>query len=46
MTVKYIQIAVSDQLHLKLKKKCVDERVAMNQKLLEIIERELQLGGE
>ena len=41
MTVKYIQITISDELHQNLKKKCIDDAVTLNQKFQEMIEREL-----
>jgi hypothetical protein len=40
--VKYVQITLSDQVHLMLKKKCVEEKVTMIQKLQQIIESQLE----
>jgi hypothetical protein len=40
--VKYIQITVSDELHQRPKKTCIDEKVTLNTKLQQIITSELQ----
>ena len=44
--MKYIQITVSDELHQRLKKTCIDEKVTLNQKLQQIIASELQHGED
>jgi hypothetical protein len=39
--MKYVQIVVQDDCLIRLKKKCLDEKVTLAQKLLALIEREI-----
>ncbi len=39
--MKYVQIVVEDAMLIRLKKKCLDERVTLAQKLLALIGREI-----
>ncbi|MGA2225291.1 MAG: hypothetical protein ABSH41_12710 [Syntrophobacteraceae bacterium] len=39
--MKYLQVVVPDEWQIKLKKKCIDEKVTMAQKLLALIGLEI-----
>jgi len=42
--MKYLQVVVEDAWLVKLKKKCLDEKVTLAQKLLALIGREIGEG--
>ncbi len=44
--MKFIQVVVPDELHQRLKKVCVDENVPLNQKVVTIIEEEVERKEE